>query len=97
MAEVCEGCQLTDFQAIARFFENNVESVQFLRDHGAITSSVNCGNCGNLGTLRKDKPIWQCNFRVKIPKTKRKKKNVTFPLVPTRGVLSNIVTSQFGS
>ena len=57
MADACEECQLTEFEAIACFFENNVESLKFWSNYGVIASSVNCANCGKPCTLRQDKPI----------------------------------------
>ena len=84
MAEICEVCDISEFQAIARFFENNLESIKFLRSHGILPSSVKCGNCGNSCTLRQDKPIWQCNFRIPIPRTK-KKRLLTFQLRDYKG------------
>lgn len=71
---MCEGCQVTYFQCIARFFEKNDISRQFLREHGVLSSVVHCPKCEKECSLREDgQYIWRCSGSVKIAKTKRRR------------------------
>lgn len=58
MASNCDGCAVTEYEAISRFFKKNDESVQFFRDHGVLPKKVKCPKCGKDCVLRS--PWWCC-------------------------------------
>ena len=74
MEALCVGCCLTEYKVIAKFLQKNI-STAFLQEHGVLPSSVTCPNCNTPCTLRNDKPLWQCNTRIKVPKPKKKRDN----------------------
>ena len=74
MDNICEGCELTEFQAIKNFYEEPEASITFLRNHGVLPTSVTCPKCSKPCTLRSDRPTWQCNGKISVPKTKKRKR-----------------------
>ena len=45
MVPSCEGCVLRGYKAIAKFYENNGESLRFCREHGVLPKAVNFPKC----------------------------------------------------
>ena len=84
MNSLCEGCHVTEFEAIVKFFNNNEEALVFLRKHGVLPNTVTCPTCDKPCVLRKDRPTWQCNSKVSVPKT-RKRKNCGFATPDYKG------------
>lgn len=71
---MCAGCELTYFRCIARFFEKNEISRQFLQEHGVLATVVQCPRCQKDCNLRQDGQfMWRCSGSHKIPKTKKRR------------------------
>ena len=63
---------MTEYEAIARFYENNSESLRFFREHGVLPKEVNCPKCTTPCVLRSDRPQWQCTSKIRKPKRKKR-------------------------
>ena len=71
MAPVCDGCCLTELQAISRFFLND-DSLAFLRANGVLPTYPVCPNCEKPLLYRARQHIYYCQTTIKIRKTKMK-------------------------
>ena len=67
MAE-CDNCNFTYYEFIVKFFNNNEESVKFLRSHGILPKEVICPNCNEPCVYREDRQRWRCRKTYLNPK-----------------------------
>ena len=72
MATVCAGCENSLYADAVKYSHNNKNAINAFRSHGVLPSLVLCKKCGNKCTLRSDRPTWQCNHKVSVPKQKKK-------------------------
>ena len=67
-------CQLYSFSyysCIVQFFENDEKSMEFLRSHGVLPTTVTCAHCKSLCYFRRDQKIRRCQKRISVPKSKK--------------------------
>ena len=67
----CQSCSFNYYNCIVQFFENDEKSMEFLRSHGVLPTTVTCPHCKSLCTYRKDQKTWRCRKRISVPKSKK--------------------------
>ena len=68
----CEGCTSTHYGAVVKFYENEENAIEFLRQHGVLISSFKCLNCNSDCTYSHAHYRWTCYSMVSENKKKKK-------------------------
>ena len=68
----CEGCTSTHYRAVVKFYENEENAIEFLRQHGVLISSFKCLNCNSDCTYSHAHYRWTCYSMVSENKKKKK-------------------------
>lgn len=73
MSAACDGCAFNYFACIAKFYNNDEGSLEFLRSHGVLPSLVTCPECGNSCSLSEKQQVWRCTHTTLAPRSKKRR------------------------
>ena len=72
-SSLCSGCQFDFLEFNSKFYNKDLDSVRFFRDHSVLPLEVKCPRCDSQCVFREDQGIWRCCSSVKVPKIKKRK------------------------
>ena len=70
--DLCQGCDMKEFEMIKKYYDNDQAAIELLRHHGCLPVSCKCPKCDRDLRYNENERMWRCTGSKKIPGVKKR-------------------------